>query len=226
MYYKVLFMSLSNQVSPPSGERPEQALADIRQMMERSSRFISLSGLSGIAAGLCALGGIYIVTQKTGCWKIGECLFPRLGVQGSRLERELYIIAGATFIAAFSLAYLFTWLRCRKKRIPMWGPVSRRLLWNVAIPLLSGAVFLYAMTGLKQYELVAPGCLVFYGLALVNASKYTFTEIRFLGYAEILLGLINCFCIGYGLHFLALGFGVLHILYGALMWWRYERTSR
>jgi hypothetical protein len=98
-------------------------------------------------------------------------------------------------------------------------------MWNVAVPLIAGAVFLYAMVRLKQYELVAPGCLVFYGLALVNASKYTLQEIRYLGYCEIVLGLVNCFFIGYGLQFWAIGFGLLHIVYGSIMWWRYERKN-
>lgn len=215
------FKSPSRHANP----HPEQTLADIRQMMERSSRFISLSGLSGIAAGLCALGGVYLVTREMDCWKIGDCLFRRLVTEGGSLERKLYAIAAGTFVAALSLAFLFTWLRSRKKGMPLWGPVSKRLLWNVSVPLVAGAVFLMALIRLQQYELIAPGCLVFYGLALVNASKYTYTEIRYLGYGEIMLGLLNSWMIGYGLHFWALGFGVLHIIYGALMWWRYERIS-
>jgi len=208
----------------PAGQHPGEIVRDIRQMMERSSRFISLSGLSGIAAGICALAGAYLVWRKTGCWNLGDCLFSRLITDGAGLESYLYMVAAGTFAAAFSLAFLFTWWRSKKSNVPLWGPVAKRLMWNVAVPLVAGAFFLYAMIGLKQYELVAPGCLVFYGLALVNASKYTLSEIRYLGYSEIILGLINCWCIGYGLQFWAIGFGVLHIVYGAIMWWKYERN--
>lgn len=202
-----------------------ESLKDIRNMMERSSRFISLSGLSGIAAGLCALVGAWLVTREMDCWSIGDCLFKRLVRENGPLLKKLYGIAAITFIAAFSLAFFFTWVRSKKNNIPLGGAVARRLMWNVAIPLIAGAMFLFALVRLKQYELVAPGCLVFYGLALVNASKYTLREVRYLGYCEILLGLINCFYIGYGLHFWAIGFGVLHIIYGAIMWWRYERKK-
>jgi len=201
-----------------------ESLRDIKRYMERSSRFISLSGWSGIAAGICALLAAFIVADRAGCWKINECVFGRLSQEeGIQLEYDLYLIAGITFMAAFSSAFFFTWLRSKKTKVPVWGTVARRLMWSVAIPLAAGGIFLYRMATLQQYELVAPGCLVFYGLALVNASRHTLAEIRYLGYAEILLGLLNGWAIGYGLHFWAAGFGVLHIIYGALMWWKYER---
>ena len=205
-------------------QQPIDTLKDIKEMMERSSRFISLSGLSGIAAGICALAGVYLVTLKIDCWKIDDCLFQRL-INGGELETQLYLIAAGTFTAAFVLAFFFTWLRSKKSNVPVWGLVARKLMWNVAVPLVTGAFFLYGMIRLEQYELIAPGCLIFYGLALVNASKYTLSEIRYLGYLEIALGLINCWYTGFGLQFLAVGFGVLHIIYGAIMWWKYERKQ-
>jgi len=96
---------------------------------------------------------------------------------------------------------------------------------NVSIPLLVGAVFLFRLLQFQAYELIAPGCLLFYGLALINASKYTLAEIRYLGYAQLLLGMINLWYVGYGLYFWAAGFGVLHIVYGVYMWWKYESKS-
>lgn len=95
----------------------------------------------------------------------------------------------------------------------------------MVIPLLAGAGFVLAMLKYDEWRFVAPACLIFYGLALVNASKYTLTDIRYLGYCEIILGLTNMFFIGYGLYFWAAGFGLLHIIYGAAMWWKYERKQ-
>jgi hypothetical protein len=207
-------------------QQPAQALYEIKQMMEKSSRFISLSGWSGVAAGVCALVAAFIVAGKAGCWKINTCFFRGVSPeQAATLEKELYIIAAGTFVAAFSSAFLFTWLRSKKTGVPVWGLVARRLMWSVTIPLLAGAIFLYRMVELGQYELVAPGCLVFYGLALVNASRHTLPEIRYLGYAELLLGFLNCWFTGYGLYFWAAGFGVLHIIYGVMMWLKYERKN-
>jgi hypothetical protein len=224
-----------------------QALHDIRSMMERSSRFISLSGLSGIAAGCCALAGgfwasrfVYleergyisrmrIYNQDERGWNAVDPgalrHFSNGSFLGDILQSPLFHIAIITFMGAFASSFFFTWLKSRKQGIPVWGTASKRLMWNVAIPLVAGGLFIYRMMELGNYGLVAPGCLVFYGLALLNASKYTLVEIRYLGLAQVVLGLINCWYIGYGLYFWMAGFGVLHILYGIYMWWKYERNT-
>lgn len=206
---------------------PQQTLEDlqhIKKMMERSSRFISLSGLSGIAAGVCALVGAWFASQKINCWVKGDCQLSRVIDLGGRdLLNELFWIATLTFVAAFSLAFLFTFLRSKKTGTPMLGSTTLRLLWNTALPLIAGGIFLLRMLQLGQFDLVAPGCLIFYGLALINGSKYTLGEIKYLGYGMLLLGIINAWFVGYGLHFWAMGFGVLHIVYGIVMWNKYER---
>jgi hypothetical protein len=208
---------------------PQQSLEDlqhIKKMMERSSRFISLSGLSGIAAGACALIGAWLAGQEINCWVKGDCQLSRLIESGGRpLMNRLFWIATLTFVAAFVLAFLFTFLRSKKNGTALWGSTTVRLFWNTMVPLLTGAVFLVRMMQLGQYDLIAPGCLIFYGLALINGSKYTLGEIKFLGYGMLLLGVINLWFTGYGLQFWAMGFGVLHIVYGVVMWNRYERKK-
>ncbi len=204
-----------------------QAIQDIRKIMERSTRFISLSGLSGIAAGCCALAGAWIAWGKINCWQYGNCSFGRISKDDSRgLITDLFLVALGTFIAAFATSFLFTYMRSRKSGMPIWGATTLRLFWNMAIPLTVGAAFMLKIVALEQYELIAPGCLLFYGLALVNASKYTLGEVRYLGYGQLVLGVINLWMVGYGLYFWAAGFGVLHIVYGAIMWWRYERGTK
>ncbi|MEO5681916.1 MAG: hypothetical protein ABIQ88_04700 [Chitinophagaceae bacterium] len=200
----------------------QQSLADIqdiKRIMERSSRFISLSGWSGIAAGICALGGAWAATHYISLFRQG-------GISIGSLEAALVIVAGATFIAALIFAFVFTYVRSRKDGVPVWGKSAQRLLFNTAIPLLAGAFVVYRMLELQQYELLAPSCLIFYGLALVNGSKYTLGEVKFLGYFQVLLGIINLWMPGNGLFFWALGFGVLHIIYGLVMWWKYERKDQ
>lgn len=207
------------------------ALQDIKQMMARSSRFISLSGWSGISAGVCALIGAWVAHSildtdpgsvrgynQTGNYTANT----KIGVT-DLLTDKLFIVALITFIAAFALAFLFTYLRSRKDNFSIWGSTARRLIINVSIPMIVGGMFILKLLQAGEYTLIAPACLIFYGLALVNASKYTLGEVRYLGYAQILLGLINCWAPGYGLYFWAAGFGVLHIIYGALMLWKYER---
>lgn len=204
----------------------ETTLHDIKSIMERSSRFISLSGWSGVAAGICALTGAWYTSTKIECWKRGDCDFDRLiGSEGLQYQSTLLKIALVTFVAALVFAFLFTYLRSKKTGVPIWGHTARRLTFNVAIPMIVGGLLIYRMMELGFFSLVAPACLLFYGLALVNASKYTLGEIRYLGYGQILLGIINLWYLGYGLYFWAAGFGVLHIVYGLLMWWKYEHEE-
>jgi len=196
--------------------------------MERSSRFISLSGLSGIAAGVCALAGAWFANNVIKDEYHADDIATMTNGNESLslndwLNNELVRIAATTFIAAFVLSFIFTFWRSKRTNTPVWGAQARRLMINVAIPMVVGGIFLFALMQNKIYGFIAPGCLIFYGLALLNASKYTLYEIRYLSMSEILLGIINLWFIGYGIYFWALGFGVLHIIYGTVMWWKYER---
>ena len=212
----------------------QQSLEDlqhIKKMMERSSRFISLSGWSGISAGLCALIGAwaakpYVMGEKDVVIDNADAAVIILAL--ARDYRVIFYtypfwIAAATFIAAFTSAFIFTYIKSKREGTPIWSASSKRLMINVSIPLVVGGIFLFRMIEFEAFGLVAPGCLIFYGLALVNASKYTLIEIRYLGYIQIVLGLINLWFVGYGLYFWAVGFGIMHILYGAYMWNKYER---
>jgi hypothetical protein len=206
-------------------EEQLSALNDIRKMMDRSSRFISLSGLSGIFAGIVALGGAYIAH-----WELENFFNGGYGPGVSAdisIEFNLIKIGISVLIIALAGGLFFTLRQSRKKGLPIWDKTAKNLLINLSIPLVSGGLFIIALLIVHpgSFGLVAPSCLVFYGLALINASKYTYTDIRFLGLCEVALGLISMFYIGYGLYFWALGFGLLHIFYGALMYFKYERAS-
>lgn len=206
-----------------------ETLQDIKRIMERSSRFISLSGLSGISAGICALAGAwlahdYVFGYKDFRMNRTENSY-ETGFNASLLDNRLFYIAIVTFLAAMLSAFFFTWLKSKKQGIPLWGKSAFRVIINVSIPMLVGAVFLLRLIDFGTFGLVAPGCLIFYGLGLINASKYTLDELRYLGYSQLLTGIISLWFVGYGLYFWAFGFGILHILYGAYMWWKYDREK-
>lgn len=199
-------------------------LEDIKQLMHRSSRFISLSGWSGVAAGVCALVAAVYAGIQLECWRRGDCPFDQL-IQngGASLRFTLLMIALVTFVVAFTLAFFFTYVRSRKAGVPIWGFTARKVVFNVAVPMIVGGLFIWRMMEYGFFGMVAPACLIFYGLGLINASKFTLGEIRYLGYSQLLLGAINLWFPGYGLYFWAAGFGVMHIIYGIVMWNRYER---
>ncbi|MBS1745577.1 MAG: hypothetical protein JST21_05365 [Bacteroidetes bacterium] len=211
-------------------EKLSNELSDIKQIMERSSRFISLSGLSGIAAGTCALIGTWFAADVIQRNKAAVRSLKRsitdvnLRSLSEIFGSRLFQIAILTLIAAMVSAFIFTYRRSKKANVPVWGTTARRLTINVLVPMITGGIFLMALIQNDIYGFIAPGCLIFYGLGVLNASKYTLPETRYLGYGEILLGLINLFFVGEGLYFWAAGFGVLHIVYGIFMWWKYERN--
>jgi hypothetical protein len=208
---------------------PGSQLREIKELMNKSSRFISLSGWSGVSAGICALIAAVYTGSKLKCWTRADCASESLsgyreypaGVD----DRLLITIGLVTFIAAVLLAYLFTWRRSHKTGVPVWGYTAKKLMVNVSIPLVVGAFLILRMMQFGFYGFVAPACLIFYGLALINASKYTLTEIRYLGFFQVALGLVNLWMIGFGLYFWAAGFGLLHIVYGIIMWNKYERNN-
>jgi hypothetical protein len=221
-------MDDQNLVQPgqPGGQPSLESIQDIKRMMERSSRFISLSGLSGVAAGICALAGAWFAAKEFAPYY--DDYNNRGGFAGDdfqHLKLRLLVIALAVLAAAWISAFYFTWRKARHNKLPVWDLTSKRLIINLLIPLAAGGLFILAMYQYDEWKFLSPACLVFYGLALVNASKYTLTDIRYLGFCQVILGLINTQWPQYGLYFWAAGFGVLHIVYGFIMWYKYERNS-
>jgi hypothetical protein len=202
-----------------------ETLQDIKRIMERSSRFISLSGLSGIAAGICALVGAWFARNEfKPYYKDYNDRGGYIPEDFRELKFRLLIIALAVLAAALVSAFYFTWRKAKHNKLPVWDLTAKRLTINLLIPLVSGGLFLLAMYQYNEWRFIAPACLVFYGLALLNASKYTLSDVRYLGISQIVLGLISTQFPESGLYFWAAGFGILHIIYGFVMWWKYERN--
>lgn len=196
-------------------------LSHIRSMMERSSRFISLSGLSGVVAGLTAIIGaiyVYFVFQREGIsYFDGD-----RNILGPALVKELVLIGIIILVVAIFSGYVFTANKSKKKGVKIWDVTTKRLLITFAVPLIAGGVFCLALLYHYLFVFIAPATLIFYGLALVAAERYTLTDVKYLGYFEIVLGLISLFVLGWGLVFWAIGFGVLHIVYGLIMHKKYK----
>lgn len=205
-----------------------EQLREIRQMMERSSRFLSLSGLSGVMAGVAALLGAAAVYIYLGRTPLVEGPYLAGADVADRFMAPLpffILVAGLVLGTALVAGFWFTSRRARREGQAVWGPLSKRLVINLAIPLASGGIFILALYRQGLVEWIAPATLLFYGMALLNASKFTFTDIRYLGLSEIVLGLLASFFLGYGLEFWTMGFGLMHIVYGAWMWNKYERSD-
>ncbi|MGC4022411.1 MAG: hypothetical protein QM734_10895 [Cyclobacteriaceae bacterium] len=200
----------------------EKDLASIRSVMERSVKFISLSGLSGVLSGLYALAGAAYA------YKVIYAPMPPWGYPVSILDYpskifRLELTALFVFVAAIATGFLFSWFKSNKIGTSLWSSTSKQLLLDLFTPLFSGGIFVVIVLLREYYVLVAPLCLIFYGLALIQSSRSTFREIKYLGATEIILGIAAAIAPSYGLILWAIGFGLMHVIYGAIMYFRYDR---
>lgn len=204
---------------------PNEDLQTIREIMERSSKFLSLSGLSGIFAGACALIGVafaWFFLLDSGQIRYVEIMQNSDSLSISGLRSSLTIDAILVLVFAFLGAVFFSRRKARKAGQQFWTNSTRRLLVHLLIPLGSGGLFILILIFQNNLMLVAPAMLIFYGLSLVNAGKFTLGEIHYLGLTEIALGLLAGVLINYGLLFWSIGFGLVHIVYGTVMYYRHE----
>ncbi len=198
-------------------------IADIRSMMERSSKFLSLSGWAGIMAGIYALAGAFIA------WKVldfnpGRSIYNTIepGNFPSGLLKVI-VLAVIILVLAIGTAIFLSYKKAAKRGEKLWNPTSKLLLLNMAVPLIAGGLLILILISKGLIGLVAPCILVFYGLALYNAGKFTFEVVKVLGLIQIALGLAGAYFTGYGLLFWAAGFGVAHIIYGIYIHYTYEK---
>lgn len=198
-------------------------ISEIRSMMERSTKFLSLSGWAGIMAGIYALIGAYIAYGVL-YFNPDEIVYESFsrGIYSEDIF-ELLFLAGTVLLLAIGTAVYFSNRKARRRNETLWNATSRRLLLNMGVPLVVGGVFILILLSKGLIGLVAPATLLFYGLSLYVASRYTYEDVKVLGLVQITLGLISSYYIGYGLLFWAIGFGVCHIIYGIYVHFKYER---
>lgn len=194
-------------------------LKDIRRMMNQSSQFLSLSGLSGVLAGCYALAGAFFANQTLRAH------------QGRYVTLESYTfykivgIALVVLVLSVITAVLLSMSKAKKSGDTLWNASSRRLFLNFMIPLVTGGIFCLLLLKQQVYGLIAPVTMIFYGLACVNASKHTLRDVRYLGITMVALGLLCTEFSGYGLEFWAVGFGICHIIYGSIMYYKYDLNT-
>ena len=195
----------------------------MRSMMERSSKFLSLSGLACIMVGVYALSGAFIAYKF---FHFNPDKIVDNNIQSGSLPSgflNVVFLAIIILILAIGTAIFLSYKKANKSGEKSWNPTVRRLLINMAVPLISGGILILVLIFQGFIGLIAPFTLLFYGLALYNASKFTYEELRSLGLIEIGLGLISSYFVEYGLLFWTLGFGVVHVIYGIYLRYRYER---
>ncbi len=198
---------------------------EIKILMERSSKFVSLSGISGIAAGISAFAGSLAVSIKFNIGffeQSGGIMLSNSG-QGTGNSPFIIVMAVLVFIIALMLVIIFSYKNAKKKNLIFWDSMAKRVFINHFIFLLTGGIFCLILFYYGIYFLIVGSMLIFYGLALINVSKFTFNEIAQLGILEICLGFFSSFVTVYPLLIWVTGFGLLHIIYGIFVYIKYEK---
>jgi hypothetical protein len=197
----------------------------IKKVMEESSRFLSLSGLSGLFAGLVAIAGAVaaVFCILDGKMILSSGYFNSLSpAELNLIKIKLMIDALIVLVLAIGLSVFFSYRKSVRKEIRIWTPVSRRLLVNFVIPLGTGGIFILILYSQNQWQLIIPSMLIFYGLSLINAGKFTYNEVFYLGVIELITGFTAALLPEYGIFFWGFGFGLIHILYGTVLFRKYE----
>ena len=206
------------------------AIKDMRNLMERSSRFLSLSGLSGVAIGIIALMGATALYLQFDLTPLGSGFENKLASIQAALDDKnfLFLMANALIVLllAILVGILMSVNRSKKLQLSSWDLTAKRLLINLFIPLVAGGILCLIMIEKGDLVYLIPITLIFYGLSLVNASKYSFDEIRTLGILQIVLGLIAAWQADYALLLWATGFGILHIGYGLLIHTKHQNGNK
>lgn len=225
VYYLYFTLRFKVLYSMKNDSKSSEDIKAIRKIMEESTRFLSLSGLSGVFAGITAIAGalvayFFILDNESIQY---ENYLRNLSLHESLVIRwQLIADAAIVLLLSVLFSFYFSIKKAKRDGKNFWTPVSKRLLINLMIPLATGGIFTIELLIQNQIQLLVPCFLIFYGLALVSAGKFTIGEVFYLGLLEIITGLVSAFIPGWGLIFWIFGFGILHIIYGLAMYRKYE----
>lgn len=227
MYWRIYFLSFTLYFKVLLNMKNNEALEAVKQiktMMEKSSRFTSFSGTSAILIGLYALSGAFIAQSIIS--SVRPTPHEYFVQRETFIAPQLFVLASIILLLALGTILFFSIRKTKKSGQSFLNSPAYRTLFNFFLPLITGGIFCIALFLNGYFAIIAPGMLLFYGLSLINASKYTYDNIFWLGCAELLLGLTCAFFPGKGLLFWTLGFGILHILYGVYFYIFIERKEK
>ena len=207
-------------------------ISEIKKMMDKASRFSSLSSFSVIIAGAFALIGAFLVysdldfvLNNGDLVGYSELINDNSGEDFSRKIKFLLIIGSLIFISSLIVTYFLSSRKAKLNNEDFWTPSFKRALWALFLPIIAGGFFSLILIHYNAIGMVAPATLIFYGLGLINAGKYTFGEVEVLGYVELILGMLSSYFMGMGLLFWAIGFGFSHIVLGLVLYFKHDRKA-
>jgi len=206
-------------------EKHEEQLAaiqEMRKMMDQATRFKSISGISGMLAGILAIVCVAIVSYLSNTNPVQAGALET--ILDSANDGMVLIAFGILFMLAVGIGIMLALRNARARGMSAWENAAKRLMFHLAIPVVVGGVFSILLYRIGYPLLVAPVTLLFYGMGLLQGSKFTLDAVRTVGLIQLALGLLATAFLTYGLLIWTLGFGLVHILFGFIIYVKYERA--
>jgi len=186
----------------------------------RSTHFFSLRGFPGILVGIYALLGAITFRQLLNNHQNLNSAVSFLPI--SYLEYLLTSIVFLVLVISIISVYISAFRKAKRSHKKLWGPVSRRFLIHVSLPLLAGGVICILLYEYGLIRYISSAMLIFYGLTFFSARKYISNTTRNAGIVILLIGLVSTQFIDYGLYFWVIGFGFIHVIYGIVTYRKHD----
>ncbi|MFK8060597.1 MAG: hypothetical protein AB8B78_10950 [Polaribacter sp.] len=187
-------------------------ISEIKTLMSKSSKFISLSGLSGILAGVYSLlgAGYYFFGIKSED-DFSSSIIP------------ITVIVLIVFFATTITTVFFTSKRSKITGEKIWGDSTKNLIVSFSTTFYIGVICILILYFKEEYTYLLALLILFYGIAIINASRHTNVIIQPLGFIEVVIGLLCIIYPEFSLWFCILGFGIIHIIYGSIFYFKYDK---
>jgi len=193
-------------------------ISQIKNLMAESSKFLVFTtGLSGLFSGLFAIAGItYIYFLAEG--KVND-----IQELVTNYKSTIAIVLVVTLAFSTLITFLLTKRNAKSNGQNPWNPIAKKMVFNFYSVGILGGIYVLILFFQEKYEFIVELMLIFYGMALLNGSKYTFDQVKFLAYIQIALGLICSLYPTHDFWFWIVGFGFVNLIYGGIMYFGYGK---
>lgn len=174
-------------------------LAYIRRTMDGSAQFTAVSGWGGLGTGAVAFAAAPLAAVRAG-------------------SAEWLLVWLAAALAAAFVGGVAVAVKARRTGQSLAAGAGRRFLFGLGPPLLLGALLTVALWEAGQTALLPPMWLLVYGTALTTAGSHSVGAVLAMGFAFLVLGAAALEAgPAWGDHFMAAGFGGIHVAGGLLV---------
>lgn len=185
------------------GDRAIDNLRFIRETMERSTHFTAVPGYGGILMGVTAIVAAYIAHQQI-------------------YLRDWLIVWLTEAGLAAAIGVLAMWQKSKIANTPLLSVPAKKFAFGFAPPLVCGVAITLGLWRFEHYEVMVPVWMLLYGAAVVTGGAFSVRVVPVMGWIFIALGSV-AFALpaSYGNILMGASFGLLHIVFGAIIGRRY-----